>query len=42
MNIQSSTEPTTTTNVNAEENNNNQVEDPQFQQDEFTNPFCTP
>ncbi|GKD71758.1 ribonuclease H-like domain-containing protein, partial [Tanacetum coccineum] len=28
MNIQSSIEPTTTTNVNAEENNDNQVEDP--------------
>ncbi|GJX84549.1 retrovirus-related pol polyprotein from transposon TNT 1-94 [Tanacetum coccineum] len=42
MNIQSSTEPTTPTNVNAEENNNNQAEDAQFQQDEFINPFCTP
>ncbi|GKE45818.1 retrovirus-related pol polyprotein from transposon TNT 1-94 [Tanacetum coccineum] len=30
-NIQSSTEPTTPTNVNAEENNDNQVEDAQFQ-----------
>nr|GEU84615.1 retrovirus-related Pol polyprotein from transposon TNT 1-94 [Tanacetum cinerariifolium] len=27
---------------NAEENNDNQVEDAQFQQDEFINPFCTP
>nr|GEV70914.1 Gag-Pol polyprotein [Tanacetum cinerariifolium] len=35
MNIQSSTEPTNPKNVNAEENNDNQVED------EFTNPFCT-
>ncbi|GJT37783.1 hypothetical protein Tco_0937648 [Tanacetum coccineum] len=43
MNIQSSIEPTTlTTNVNAEENNNNQAADTQFQQDEFINPFCTP
>ncbi|GJR34392.1 retrovirus-related pol polyprotein from transposon TNT 1-94 [Tanacetum coccineum] len=41
MNIQSSTEPTTPTNVNAEENNDNQAEDAQFQQDEFINPFCT-
>ncbi|GKA56109.1 retrovirus-related pol polyprotein from transposon TNT 1-94, partial [Tanacetum coccineum] len=35
-------EPTTPTNVNAEENNVNQAEDTQFQQDEFINPFCTP
>ncbi|GJS41720.1 retrovirus-related pol polyprotein from transposon TNT 1-94 [Tanacetum coccineum] len=41
MNIQSSTEPITPTNVNAEENNNNQAEDTQFQQDEFINPFYT-
>ncbi|GJY00203.1 hypothetical protein Tco_0357221 [Tanacetum coccineum] len=41
MNIQSSTEPTTPKNVNAEENNDNQAEDAQFQQDEFINPFCT-
>ncbi|GJY19723.1 retrovirus-related pol polyprotein from transposon TNT 1-94 [Tanacetum coccineum] len=41
MNIQSSTEPTTPTNVNAEENNDNQAKDAQFQQDEFINPFCT-
>ncbi|GJT59049.1 retrovirus-related pol polyprotein from transposon TNT 1-94 [Tanacetum coccineum] len=34
--------PTTPTNVNAEENNTNQVADTQFQQDEFINPFCTP
>ncbi|GKC19080.1 ribonuclease H-like domain-containing protein [Tanacetum coccineum] len=39
----SSTEPTTpTTNVNAEENNDNQAKDTQFYQDEFINPFCTP
>ncbi|GKF08709.1 hypothetical protein Tco_0042933, partial [Tanacetum coccineum] len=41
MNIQSSTEPTNLTNVNAEENNDNQAEDTQFHQDEFINPFCT-
>ncbi|GJU18206.1 retrovirus-related pol polyprotein from transposon TNT 1-94 [Tanacetum coccineum] len=41
-NIQSSTEPTTPTNVNAEENNNNQAEDAHFQPYEFVNPFCTP
>ncbi|GJZ18466.1 hypothetical protein Tco_0554589 [Tanacetum coccineum] len=42
MNIHSLTKPSTLTNVNAEENNDNQAEDAQFQQDEFTNPFCTP
>ncbi|GJR56709.1 retrovirus-related pol polyprotein from transposon TNT 1-94 [Tanacetum coccineum] len=36
------TEPSTPTNVNAEENNDNQAEDAQVQQDEFTNPFCIP
>ncbi|GKC81604.1 hypothetical protein Tco_1137321 [Tanacetum coccineum] len=41
-NIQPTTEPTTPTNVNAEENNTNQAVDTQFQQDEFINPFCTP
>ncbi|GJY83340.1 retrovirus-related pol polyprotein from transposon TNT 1-94 [Tanacetum coccineum] len=41
-NIQSSTKPTTPTNVNAEENNDNQAEDTQVQQAEFINPFCTP
>nr|GFA13037.1 putative RNA-directed DNA polymerase [Tanacetum cinerariifolium] len=40
-NIQSSIEPTTLTNVNAEENNDNQEVDTQFQQDEFINPSCT-
>ncbi|GJZ02423.1 retrovirus-related pol polyprotein from transposon TNT 1-94 [Tanacetum coccineum] len=34
MNIQPPSEPSTPTNVHAEENNNHQVE--------FTNPFCTP
>ncbi|GKA39575.1 retrovirus-related pol polyprotein from transposon TNT 1-94 [Tanacetum coccineum] len=42
MNIQSSTEPTTPTNVNAEENNDNQAADTHVQQDEFINPICTP
>nr|GEX09778.1 retrotransposon protein, putative, unclassified [Tanacetum cinerariifolium] len=43
MNIQSSIElKTPTTNVNAEENNDNQVADTQFQQHKFINPFCTP
>ncbi|GKB13956.1 hypothetical protein Tco_0847879, partial [Tanacetum coccineum] len=41
MNIYSSTKPSTPTNVNAKENNDNQVEDAQVQQDEFTNPFYT-
>ncbi|GJV69599.1 retrovirus-related pol polyprotein from transposon TNT 1-94 [Tanacetum coccineum] len=40
-NIQSPLEPTTLTNVNAEENNNDQVADTQFQQDEFINHLCT-
>ncbi|GKA57229.1 retrovirus-related pol polyprotein from transposon TNT 1-94, partial [Tanacetum coccineum] len=34
--------PSTPTNVHAEENKDNQAEDTQVQQDEFTNPFCTP
>ncbi|GJS50108.1 retrovirus-related pol polyprotein from transposon TNT 1-94 [Tanacetum coccineum] len=41
-NIHPTTEPSTPTNVHAEENNDNQAEDTQVQQDEFTNPFCTP
>ncbi|GJW47287.1 integrase, catalytic region, zinc finger, CCHC-type containing protein [Tanacetum coccineum] len=41
-NIQSSTEPTNPTNVNAKENNDNQAEDTQFHQDEFINNLCTP
>nr|GEU43791.1 hypothetical protein [Tanacetum cinerariifolium] len=40
-NIQSLTEPTNPTNVNAKENNDNQAENTQFHQDEFINPFCT-
>ncbi|GKC01556.1 retrovirus-related pol polyprotein from transposon TNT 1-94 [Tanacetum coccineum] len=43
MNNPSSTEPTTpTTNIHAEENNDNQAEDSQVQQAEFINPLCTP
>ncbi|GKA10130.1 retrovirus-related pol polyprotein from transposon TNT 1-94 [Tanacetum coccineum] len=41
-NKNSAPQDTTPTNVNAEENNDNQAEDSQIQQDEFTNPFCTP
>ncbi|GJT84789.1 retrovirus-related pol polyprotein from transposon TNT 1-94 [Tanacetum coccineum] len=41
-NIHSLIEQSTPTNVHVEENNDNQVEDTQVQQDEFTNPFCTP
>ncbi|GJS09585.1 retrovirus-related pol polyprotein from transposon TNT 1-94 [Tanacetum coccineum] len=41
-NIQSTLEPTTPTNVNAEENNDNQAEDAHFQPYEFVNLFCTP
>ncbi|GKE28773.1 putative ribonuclease H-like domain-containing protein [Tanacetum coccineum] len=33
---------TPTSNVNAEDNNNDQAEDASFQHDEFINPFCTP
>ncbi|GJR33926.1 hypothetical protein Tco_1209610 [Tanacetum coccineum] len=38
-NIQPTSEPTTSTNVHAEENNDNQADDTEH---EFTNPFCTP
>ncbi|GJT28923.1 retrovirus-related pol polyprotein from transposon TNT 1-94 [Tanacetum coccineum] len=42
-NIQSPTEPTTTTiNVHAKENNDNQAEDTQVQHDELSNPFYKP
>nr|GEY92409.1 retrovirus-related Pol polyprotein from transposon TNT 1-94 [Tanacetum cinerariifolium] len=41
MNIQSTSAPSTHTNVHAEENNNDQAEEgEQLQDDEFTNPFC--
>ncbi|GKE47161.1 hypothetical protein Tco_1478419, partial [Tanacetum coccineum] len=38
-NIHPTSEPSTPTNVNAEENNDNQAYDIEH---EFTNPFCTP
>ncbi|GJX47351.1 retrovirus-related pol polyprotein from transposon TNT 1-94 [Tanacetum coccineum] len=41
MNIHPTTEPSTPTNVHAEEINDDQAEDSLIQQDEFTNPFCT-
>nr|GEX50030.1 hypothetical protein [Tanacetum cinerariifolium] len=42
-NIQSTSAPSTHTNVHAEENNNDQAEKgEQLQNDEFTNPFCAP
>nr|GEU37565.1 ribonuclease H-like domain-containing protein [Tanacetum cinerariifolium] len=43
MNVQSTSAPSTHTNVHAEENNNDQAEEgEQLQDDEFTNPFCVP
>nr|GFA60091.1 Gag-Pol polyprotein [Tanacetum cinerariifolium] len=39
-NIQSTSAPSTHTNVHAKENNNDQAEGEQLQDDEFTNPFC--
>nr|GFA58824.1 retrovirus-related Pol polyprotein from transposon TNT 1-94 [Tanacetum cinerariifolium] len=42
-NIESTSAPSTHTNVHAEENNNDQSkEGEQLQDDEFTNPFCAP
>nr|GEW66709.1 retrovirus-related Pol polyprotein from transposon TNT 1-94 [Tanacetum cinerariifolium] len=42
-NIQSTSAPSTHTNVHAGENNNDQAEEgEQLQDDEFTNPFCAP
>nr|GFC09194.1 retrovirus-related Pol polyprotein from transposon TNT 1-94 [Tanacetum cinerariifolium] len=42
-NIQSTSAPSTPTNVHAEENNNDQAEEGEhLQDDEFTNPFCAP
>nr|GEX68883.1 retrovirus-related Pol polyprotein from transposon TNT 1-94 [Tanacetum cinerariifolium] len=42
-NNQSTSAPSTHTNVHAEENNNDQAEEgEQIQDDEFTNPFCAP
>nr|GEW10083.1 Gag-Pol polyprotein [Tanacetum cinerariifolium] len=41
MNVQSTSAPSTHTNVHAEENNNDQAKErEQLQDDEFTNPFC--
>nr|GEZ76699.1 hypothetical protein [Tanacetum cinerariifolium] len=41
--IPSTSAPSTHTNEHAEENNNDQAEEgEQLQDDEFTNPFCTP
>nr|GEU46718.1 hypothetical protein [Tanacetum cinerariifolium] len=42
MNIQPTSTPSTPTYVHAEENNDNQAEEEHLQDDEFTNPFCTP
>nr|GEU56543.1 copia protein [Tanacetum cinerariifolium] len=42
-NVQSTSAPSTHTNVHAEENNNDQAEEgEQLQDDRFTNPFCAP
>nr|GEU56563.1 copia protein [Tanacetum cinerariifolium] len=41
-NIQPTSAPSTPTYVHAEENNDNQAEEEHLQDDEFTNPFCTP
>nr|GEZ00637.1 integrase, catalytic region, zinc finger, CCHC-type, peptidase aspartic, catalytic [Tanacetum cinerariifolium] len=41
-NIRPTSAPSTPTYVHAEENNDNQAEEEHLQDDEFTNPFCTP
>nr|GEW14676.1 retrovirus-related Pol polyprotein from transposon TNT 1-94 [Tanacetum cinerariifolium] len=41
-NIQPTSSPSTPTYVHAEENIDNQAEEEHLQDDEFTNPFCTP
>nr|GEV80006.1 hypothetical protein [Tanacetum cinerariifolium] len=41
-NVQPTSAPSTPTYVHAEENNNDQAEGEHLQDDEFTNPFCTP
>nr|GEU83149.1 hypothetical protein [Tanacetum cinerariifolium] len=41
-NIQPTSSPSSPTYVHVEENNNNQAEEEHLQDDEFTNPFCTP
>nr|GEW88396.1 hypothetical protein [Tanacetum cinerariifolium] len=42
INIQPTSAPSTPTYVHAEGNNDNQAEEEHLQDDEFTNPFCTP
>nr|GEW68629.1 hypothetical protein [Tanacetum cinerariifolium] len=42
MNIQRTSTPSTPTYVHAEGNNDNQAKKEHLQDDEFTNPFCTP
>nr|GEX80302.1 hypothetical protein [Tanacetum cinerariifolium] len=42
MNIQPTSAPSTPTYVHVEENNDNQEEEEHLQDNEFTNPFCTP
>nr|GEW49282.1 retrovirus-related Pol polyprotein from transposon TNT 1-94 [Tanacetum cinerariifolium] len=42
VNIQSTSAPSTPTNVHAKENNNDQAEEEHLPDDEFTNPFCAP
>nr|GFD21314.1 retrovirus-related Pol polyprotein from transposon TNT 1-94 [Tanacetum cinerariifolium] len=42
MNIQPTSAPSTPTYVHADGNNNNQAKEEHLQDDEFTNPFCTP
>nr|GEV78668.1 hypothetical protein [Tanacetum cinerariifolium] len=41
-NIQPTSAPSTLTYVHTEENNDNQAKEEHLQDDEFTNPFCTP
>nr|GEU77569.1 retrovirus-related Pol polyprotein from transposon TNT 1-94 [Tanacetum cinerariifolium] len=41
-NIQTTSAPSTPTNVHAEENNDHQAEEEHLPDDEFTNPFCAP
>nr|GEW74588.1 hypothetical protein [Tanacetum cinerariifolium] len=42
MNIQTTSAPSTPTNVHAKENNNNQAEEGHLPDNEFTNPLCAP
>nr|GEV74354.1 hypothetical protein [Tanacetum cinerariifolium] len=41
-NIQPTSEPSTSAYVHVKENNDNQAEEERLEDDEFTNPFCTP